>query len=124
VSGYNQSVADASQSTKAKWCGGTNKAYDIPGIVCYKLKSATLTTDVAGTSAVPGFTYSSTTSGTSKSTSESTVLTISGANQLSNTYLNLTFEANGSVLGTFDGSATACAANGNAPVITTPTACP
>jgi hypothetical protein len=120
VSGYNQAVTAAATTPKAKWCGGTNKSYDIPGIVCYKLKTVTLTTDAAGANAVPGFTYSSSTGGTSKATSETTALRISAANQLSNTYLNLTFEENGSALGTF-----ACPADTTitTPVITAPTAC-
>lgn len=142
VRGYNQSVANAATTAKDPCgIGGSSKnlTYKIPGLICYTLNTATLTTD-AGTGAggtaridcnatpTPASCYKIaspfTVGGTSKSTTETTAVMISSVTgtpvALKNTYLNLTYTANGSKLGTIDTST--CQATG-APTITTPTSC-
>jgi hypothetical protein len=139
VAKYNQPVAAAAKTVKDPCgLGGKNKntTYDIPGLVCYSLSSAKLSADAAGTTRIdcsatpmPAACYSIaspyTVGGTSKTTGETTSVVISSVTgspvPLSNTYLNLTYVANGSALGTVD---TSTCATTLAPTITAPTACP
>lgn len=141
VSGYNQAVAQAAVTGKDPCSVGGNsnkKTYNIPGLICYTLSSVTISTDSAGTSRIdcnatpkPAACYNiSSTYAISgaKTASETTGVTISSATgspvALSNTYLNLTYVANGSAVGQVDSTAATCAANNMQPKITTPTACP
>ena len=137
VTGYNQSVSSAATSSKDPCSlGGSskNKTYPIPGIVCYTVSAVSISTDSAATNFIDcvnkggsncfSITSPYTVSNTKK-TSESTAITIASKSgnpnvTLSNTYLNVTFIANGSALGTVDTST--CAAS-KAPTISTPTSC-
>jgi Tfp pilus assembly protein PilV len=138
VNGYNQAVAVAAQSaTDPSNVGGSskNKTYPIPGLVCYKVSTATLSTDAAGATRIdcnalptPASCYnitspfSVTNTKTAGETSAVTIASKTGTPvALSNTYLNLTYVANGSALGTL--STSTCAASG-VPTITAPTSCP
>lgn len=138
VSRYNQVVAQATVTAKDPCnVGGSskNKTYPVPGLICYTLSTATLSTDSAGSARIdcnanpkPAACYNISSPfvvSNTKTAGETTAVTISSATgspaALSNSYLNLTYVANGSAIGTVD---TSTCATTQVPTITAPTSCP
>jgi prepilin-type N-terminal cleavage/methylation domain-containing protein len=114
-------------------CSGGTGSVNLPTLVCYTVSAVTLTTDSAATNRIDCYGNGSTskncynistpyTVSSSKTTGETTTITIASQNQnpsaLSKPYLNVTFIANGTQAGTYTCNAA------NVPTFTNPTSCP
>jgi hypothetical protein len=133
IGNYNQVV----QNPITNPCVGGTGNFNQPTLVCYTVSGATLTTDQAATNRIDCYGGGSTSTSTNcynittpftvsgtKTTGETTTITIAAktgtpTSNVSNSYLNVTFAANGVAYGGFT-----CDPVTLLPTFTTPTSCP
>ncbi len=128
VGNYNQVISNPITNP----CSGGSGSVSQPTLVCYTVSAVTLTTDSAATNRIDCYgtggtknncyNISTPSVSNSKTTSETTTITIASQNQnpsaLSKPYLNVTFVANGTAAGSYTCD------NAGVPTFTNPTSCP